>query len=1046
MGCSKLKRKVEQLKECIFGRKLSAKAKGKRRALYDEAVPVEHNAGIFDYGLSSDFIEESMSADCGAMPLHRRASKFFTLVDKVKESGNTVADSFNKELRAKRKAAGFNIHGSRINIDPSVPRTGELVYPLVSYKSKSQAKKALKEVKRAEQVVADALEAFTQPGLGRYAEKPPAKDSIKSKVLRHAKSTPALSHKLSYKVSSIFTHKKAAYKSNLSRCPSLQTIQRAAREAAEETGYVFPEASVYPEASSVYSCDTVIHSACHSSETPATTPEKSPESKGPRHAKSSPGLSGTMAHKVSSMLRSSSVIHRPELHGLNSRQLAIHAVMDESHPLPRKESSFDSTNGGEGSSTGITRSTPRTSMPSITTRSSSLSPHGILKSPAKEAKIALDHGLDKNVKKVKSVTFRSQNSVILSEPPPELRRPKFKPSFKTVEMTANAKSFLEMHYKSNIFGPTAPRGLRLRELNLWLDGLKLTEAEKEEKRKDWYFRETCHLRDLRILKSMLMRWTKRDIVDVAGYEVIKILGNGSFGVVQMVREKDQAGPKQEGKNRENLPDSDKLVSGIKPAGSTSTNGVYAMKMIKKSEMIRSCQEGHLKAERDFLVASRGSRWIIPLVASFQDDQYLYLVMEYMPGGDFLGLLMREHILSEPVTQYYIAEMILCIETAHSLNWIHRDIKPDNFLIGSNGHLKLADFGLAFDGQWNHDQAYFNQQRATIYRQFNIFIKGDDIDQQLADDLREVNAFAGIPPGGVGAPDFYFPRPQWARDEEGILARRDRLETRRKARSLVGTSQYMAPEVIRREPYDGRCDWWSLGIILYECLYGYTPFCRDSTADTKRDILHHSRTLQFPTDVVTSSAAPDLIKRLLCVEKKRLCTKRYEEHDAKKNKWNVFSTGPTVFDGRFVFPNDAEDIKAHPFFRRVPWRSIDLSRAPWIPQTKSWADTTYFEACQDAMEGGGVDIAESAEDEPFQRIAADESIPPQFNYVPQGPDADSQKDEEEPTKPKQPGRARDIVLRDPVVGKEALEIRKKGAFLGYTYRCPPQNTLRPTILG
>lgn len=102
--------------------------------------------------------------------------------------------------------------------------------------------------------------------------------------------------------------------------------------------------------------------------------------------------------------------------------------------------------------------------------------------------------------------------------------------------------------------------------------------------------------------------------------------------------------------------------------------------------------------------------IVQLVASFQDLSNLYLVMEYMPGGDFLGLLIRENTLHEAVARFYIAEIILCVEAAHSLRCIHRDIKPDNFLISASGHLKISDFGLAFDGHWSHDTAYYSSHR------------------------------------------------------------------------------------------------------------------------------------------------------------------------------------------------------------------------------------------------------------------------------------------------------------------------------------------------
>lgn len=111
--------------------------------------------------------------------------------------------------------------------------------------------------------------------------------------------------------------------------------------------------------------------------------------------------------------------------------------------------------------------------------------------------------------------------------------------------------------------------------------------------------------------------------------------------------------------------------------------------------------------------------IVPLVASFQDFSNLYLVMDYMPGGDFLSLLIRVGAMTEPTTRFYIAEMILCIEEAHKIHCIHRDIKPDNFLISASGHLKISDFGLAFDGHWAHDGSYYSAHRYAILDRLGI---------------------------------------------------------------------------------------------------------------------------------------------------------------------------------------------------------------------------------------------------------------------------------------------------------------------------------------
>ena len=89
-----------------------------------------------------------------------------------------------------------------------------------------------------------------------------------------------------------------------------------------------------------------------------------------------------------------------------------------------------------------------------------------------------------------------------------------------------------------------------------------------------------------------------------------------------------------------------------------------------------------------------SPWIVDLKASFQEGDYLYLIMEFLPGGDFMNLLIVKDKLTEEEAKFYMAELILTVESIHNLDCIHRDIKPDNILIDKNGHIKLSDFGLA----------------------------------------------------------------------------------------------------------------------------------------------------------------------------------------------------------------------------------------------------------------------------------------------------------------------------------------------------------------
>jgi serine/threonine protein kinase len=176
---------------------------------------------------------------------------------------------------------------------------------------------------------------------------------------------------------------------------------------------------------------------------------------------------------------------------------------------------------------------------------------------------------------------------------------------------------------------------------------------------------------------------------------------------------------------------------------------------------------------------------VPLIEAFQDHDHLYLVIEYMVGGDFLSLLMRMEMLPEDMTQFYIAEMIICVEEIHKYKWIHRDVKPDNFLISSSGHLKISDFGLSFDGHWAHSQKYYNETRNALVEKLGINIKGDSHNMACAS------------PGHKEE----HPRP----DGHLVIDQLDMLWRRKLARTIVGTSQYMAPEVILGQCYDGRCD-------------------------------------------------------------------------------------------------------------------------------------------------------------------------------------------------------------------------------------------------
>jgi serine/threonine protein kinase len=116
--------------------------------------------------------------------------------------------------------------------------------------------------------------------------------------------------------------------------------------------------------------------------------------------------------------------------------------------------------------------------------------------------------------------------------------------------------------------------------------------------------------------------------------------------------------------------------------------------MKKDMMIVKNQVHHVKAERDALAeADAANPWLTVLHFSFFDDEYLYMTMEFLPGGDLMSLLIKEDTFNEHVTKFFMAEAAQAISSVHALGYIHRDIKPDNMLLDARGHLKLTDLGL-----------------------------------------------------------------------------------------------------------------------------------------------------------------------------------------------------------------------------------------------------------------------------------------------------------------------------------------------------------------
>ncbi|KAH7119098.1 kinase-like domain-containing protein [Dendryphion nanum] len=601
------------------------------------------------------------------------------------------------------------------------------------------------------------------------------------------------------------------------------------------------------------------------------------------------------------------------------------------------------------------------------------------------------------------------------------------PSVTTVENAAAVKIFFESHFNSLIGTSVTPRSMRRRDLERRLFSLSVSNEEWHLRRQQWSHAESQHLRQIRVMKSKTLARQNIKGVHVSNYEIVRVLGKGSFGVVRLVREKtknDDGGIT----HQSDLPMCDYTLEPERPGNlspSRTKKQVYAMKVIRKSDMLRNSQEGHLRAERDFLVASENSRWVVPLITSFQDNNNLYLVMEYMVGGDFLGLLLREDILDENVAKWYVAEMILCIEEAHRMNWIHRDIKPDNFLITASGHLKISDFGLAFDGHWIHNQTYYNEQRYNLLRDLDIHVQGDAQDAEEEVARQEARKTMSLIDGKFSAREKFETKQSEVNGP--ILDWLNRTQRREFAKSVVGTSQYMAPE-------------WSIGIILYEDHRRHLKF----SPEQRYARPNIDRVPLMPV----SRNAMHLITTLLDEKENRISSRRYKENDIiietrmmrSRHRRNINSIG------HVVFPNDAEDIKGHPFFRNIQWTTLHQTRPPFIPRVHgNQPITKYFDDEEEIMSA-----SDHLDSSSYATGHADNVPSPGPPESPDTPAIDGHGNQyrDVPPRPlhtvaggrykrrkKEKKRPRDKLLRDPQVGRTVLEIRKKGAFMGYTYRRP-----------
>ncbi|CUM64170.1 uncharacterized protein PRCAT00001763001 [Priceomyces carsonii] len=479
------------------------------------------------------------------------------------------------------------------------------------------------------------------------------------------------------------------------------------------------------------------------------------------------------------------------------------------------------------------------------------------------------------------------------------------------------------------------------------------------------------------LSPLLVSLTPTNKVSGGGirdYEILKPISKGAFGSVFLAKRK-------------------------------LTGDYVAIKCLKKRDMIAKNQISNIKSERAVMMRQSDSPYVAQLYCSFQSRDYLYLVMDYLNGGDCATLLKALGTLGLDWAKRYMAEMIVGIDDLHKRGIIHRDLKPDNILIDSRGHLKLTDFGLSRMGivrrqDRSQRKSSTSEQAIEIFRrslkqqsgQTSVNPSGigissdspilesnykknhlvtpfslsptlennkltggggslassptvgyiDSFSHQILNansySTNRSNSFmkgrSGSTSSGLESPLLKPILPR-SSSESSFAVVEDEFQVSpsqysavssyalfdskndRELKKFVGTPDYLAPETVEGIGQSETSDWWSLGCILFEFLFGYTPFHGDTPDKVFKNIL--SGKIDWPLlpqdeeIQYCSPEAKDLILKLL-----------------------------TLNPEQRLGCNGAEEIEKHPFFNGVNWDTLFTNDAPFVPQLEDPESTDYFD--------------------------------------------------------------------------------------------------------
>jgi serine/threonine protein kinase len=398
-------------------------------------------------------------------------------------------------------------------------------------------------------------------------------------------------------------------------------------------------------------------------------------------------------------------------------------------------------------------------------------------------------------------------------------------------------------------------------------------------------------------------------LDLDNLKALKILGKGAMGTVF-------------------------LIHHPTATSTTTTATTFALKVVDKTS-VHAKLDAERRARWEIQVLSTLSHPFLPsILGTYESPQFLAWALPYCPGGDLnvLRYHQNDRVFSPCVIRFYIAEILCALDHLHSMGIAYRDLKPENVLIQHSGHVTLTDFDLSrklcpktvtnnnttVDSNLPSHDRNLPESSRKHRRNFSRWIPlSSETSHQIQHKMNGLN----------------LKKAKSARVSP-VSRRKMSFSNGERSNSFVGTEEYVSPEVVRGDGHEFAVDWWALGILMYEMMYGTTPFKGKNRKETFKNVL-----MKSPEFVGKRSELTDLIEKLL-------------EKDPTK---------------RLGYSRGAVEIKEHGFFRGVNWEMLtEVVRPPFIPAR----DDGHGEFPLEKFSNGGVDIKDY-----FQRLKTPPSLHP-----------------------------------------------------------------------